>query len=491
MSSAASSAGPANGSSAMGRKSQANGSSSRPGLRPLNGAAKRPRGIRRKTPQPEKVPQPVTMDSIMNYVVNHQISLCSFPLAILLTLHFSSAENSELHQWTKKFYSVSYLNPRTGLYGKGSDDAYLVFFWVVVFTLLRVCLMDYVASPYARFQGMSRKGAVRFAEQAWSFAYYTISFSVGMRLMVGSKYWFNLRQLWTDWPLRELDGSFKWYYLVQFACWVQQIFILHIEARRKDHYQMLAHHIITCALIYCSYVYHMTRVGHVILCLFDVGDILLAGAKMLKYMKYQTICDCAFGLFVLSWLLCRHIFFTYVIMSAQSDSTQEIPFGCFETDLTSYVPYNESSPKMSDMFIRPQQTVCFNRSIQAGFVGLLWALQGLMVMWFYLIIKVVIKVLMGVGAEDNRSDDEAEEEIDEVGIEMEVANGDLKLMAGEAYAEASGSAMGSGARRRREGVNGTPLRDVFIGGTGKNGQSQFSAAQKLAESKIGCGGDDR
>ncbi|KAF3919484.1 hypothetical protein ABW20_dc0100360 [Dactylellina cionopaga] len=475
----------------MGRKSPANGSAStQSSLHPPNGAPRRLRGPRRKTPQPEVVSQPLTLASVTQYILEHQISLSAIPIAILLTLHYSSPLNSELHAWTSKFWTPSYFNPQSGLYNKGKDDFYLLGFWVVVFTLIRACLMDYVAKPFARTQGMSKKGSVRFAEQMWSFVYYTISFSLGMKLMYESKYWFNLHELWTDWPLREVDGTFKWYYLVQGACWVQQIFVLNMEERRKDHWQMFAHHIITCILVYCSYVYHMTRIGHVILCIFDLGDILLPAAKMLKYLKFQTTCDAMFGLFLLSWIVGRHYMFITVTLSVHNDGIPYIPVGCFPGDMNSYIPLDESSPSAWTMFTRPQEMVCLRPGIMIGFVTLLWALQGLTVMWFFLIMRVAIKVITGAGAEDNRSDDEVEDEVEEVGVEIDNVNGDLKLGL-EAYAEASGSAMNgsTAARRRREGANGTPLRDVFS--AGKHGQSQFMAAQKLAESKIGCGGDDR
>ena len=94
--------------------------------------------------------------------------------------------------------------------------------------------------------------------------------------MYNGPYWFDLEQLWTDWPVREIRGLFKWYYLAQIAFWLQQIFVLFIEERRKDHWQMFAHHIITCILLAASYLYHMMRVGHVILCIMDVIDILLS-----------------------------------------------------------------------------------------------------------------------------------------------------------------------------------------------------------------------
>lgn len=72
-----------------------------------------------------------------------------------------------------------------------------------------------------------------------------------------------------------MTGTFKWYYLVQLAFWIQQILVIHIEQRRKDHAQMLTHHIITCVLISITYVYRYTRAANVVLCLMDVVDLLL------------------------------------------------------------------------------------------------------------------------------------------------------------------------------------------------------------------------
>lgn len=68
----------------------------------------------------------------------------------------------------------------------------------------------------------------------------------------------------------------KTYILAQLGFWLQQIFVINIEERRKDHWQMLSHHVITIALIIGSYRYHHNAVGNLILVLFDVGDILLS-----------------------------------------------------------------------------------------------------------------------------------------------------------------------------------------------------------------------
>lgn len=92
--------------------------------------------------------------------------------------------------------------------------------------------------------------------------------------MSKEKYLFNLHELWTDFPVRLLDPTFKWYYLVQWSFWIQQILVIFIEDRRKDHWQMFTHHIITCSLILTSYGYYQQRVGNVILVLMDSVDLV-------------------------------------------------------------------------------------------------------------------------------------------------------------------------------------------------------------------------
>ena len=84
-----------------------------------------------------------------------------------------------------------------------------------------------------------------------------------------------MRELWTNWPNRELDPVMKGYVLAQWAFWLQQIIVINIEERRKDHWQMFSHHIITTALISSCYVYHFTAVGNLILVIMDVVDLFL------------------------------------------------------------------------------------------------------------------------------------------------------------------------------------------------------------------------
>jgi acyl-CoA-dependent ceramide synthase len=72
-----------------------------------------------------------------------------------------------------------------------------------------------------------------------------------------------------------MSGLMKWYLLVELAFLIQSIFIIHVEERRKDHYQMFAHHVITSTLLTSAYIYGFYNVSNVVLCLMDIVDFLL------------------------------------------------------------------------------------------------------------------------------------------------------------------------------------------------------------------------
>jgi len=93
--------------------------------------------------------------------------------------------------------------------------------------------------------------------------------------MYHSEFWLDLHGIWEGWPFREADGLFKWYYLVQWGFWVQQLLVVNIEEKRKDYAQMFTHHIFTTALMCLSYGYFHMRVGIVILTIMDFVDIIL------------------------------------------------------------------------------------------------------------------------------------------------------------------------------------------------------------------------
>ncbi|KAF8609831.1 longevity assurance proteins LAG1/LAC1 [Ceratobasidium sp. AG-I] len=234
---------------------------------------------------------------------------------------------------------------------------------------------------------LHERNVVRFAEQGWSLAYYTVFWALGVSIYINLPCFpLQTQHFWVNYPVRFLPGPIKFYYLCQLSCWVHQLIVLNIEARRKDHVQMLAHHIITIALIVGSYVAHFTRVGIAILVIMDFCDIILPLAKMLLYLQLPSIFpDTAFGVFVVSWLVTRQLAFTRVVWSLIVESPQYI-----ERDF------------------RPMDGRFWSGPTYWGFVIFLVALLVLLWIWFWMICRVVYKVICGKPAEDVRSDDEEE-----------------------------------------------------------------------------------
>lgn len=319
------------------------------------------------------------------YLAQRQLK---FPLRLLATVALAHSLPA-LRPYTSKLLYIQYVTP-DGWATIGKDDAYFVSLWVVILVFTRAALMEYILLPTAQYLGINTKKAkIRFAEQGWMLFYYLTAWVIGMYLLEQSEYSRSIQALWIGWPHYKMHVGLKAYYLVQLACWISQIYVLNVEERRKDHVQMFTHHIVTCFLVTGSYYYYYTRVGHVILILMDVVDAMLSTAKMLKYLGFNQACDVAFGVFLVGWITCRHGLYNYITWSAIAEVGDIIEKKCYYT---------------------PDGGRCFTSTVQFVFVALLVALQIITLIWLYMIMGVVVKILKGGSAEDNRSDDESDDE---------------------------------------------------------------------------------
>lgn len=335
------------------------------------------------------------------------------------------------------------------LYERGMKDALFVGTLVILFTLARAVLMKHILLPLGELAvpqvkkhskssrqsseaqternkalRIREKEVLRFAEQGFSLVYYACSWSLGLYIASYQSYWpLKTVEYWTSYPESSLEPLFKFYYLASCAFYIQQLFVLHVEARRSDHWQMFSHHVITIALISGSYVCSYHRVGNAILCLMDPSDIALNVAKMLKYAGWQTTCDIAFGLFMVSWLVTRHVLYLRVLWSCIYDSVKVISFR----------PASEAGNY-------------FTHTNYVTLIVLLCALQVILLMWFYMICRVAYRVVTKAGAVDSRSDAESSFEDDEVQAieDAHTANGN----GSHPLAQQAASTTSSSARKR-------------------------------------------
>lgn len=322
-----------------------------------------------------------------NKIDKYQIELSLIALISLCLLNRFSI----FQPFTSKFLHLQYKYPDSDRYDIGKDDIYIIITGMFAATFIRAFSMHYILKPLAKHNKIySTKDKQRFMEQGWCIILYSTSFITGSYLYYHSPYFLNFDNFYIGWPHDQMSHLFKLYYVMSIASWAQQIFILNIEAKRKDHIQMFSHHIITVALVVGSYYYYFTRIGNVILVIMDVVDIFLSTAKLLKYCGFQTICDVMFGIFLTSWVILRHGIYNYIFYHAATKARDLMASGrCIEGIY---------------------QKRCFTDKIIDIFLSLLGGLQIITLIWMYFIAKVAIKVITGNGAEDVRSDDEEDDE---------------------------------------------------------------------------------
>lgn len=157
--------------------------------------------------------------------------------------------------------------------------------------------------------------------------------------------------------------------------------IFHQGPKRKDHYQMAAHHVITLILVTYSFAMNFTRVGCMIFLLHDVCDVFLQVAKLFKYSKYESGATVGFIVFLLVWMAARVFYFpVYILNSVVIDTFKFI-----------IIPYD----------VKPDPHFRI-------LTGMLMLLYGLHIIWTYMILKVAYRTVMTKSTDDVREDSDSD-----------------------------------------------------------------------------------
>ncbi|WAQ86958.1 hypothetical protein PtA15_7A687 [Puccinia triticina] len=337
--------------------------------------------------------QLITAISITTVIIALNISLpnLSNPSSQSLSTYQTRLPTIQYRNPIPKFIYLSYLNPVNGLYFKGNDDIYFVSFWALLWLTFRELSIQFIWTPIGTWLGLRKNSSklVRFAEQGWTLIYVSIFWTIGVKILSEYPdpiYTLNIRQYWADHPRDSIPALTKFYYLSQAAFWIQQIITLNLEKPRKDHYQMLTHHLVACFLVCGSYAINFTGTGTAIHTTMDFSDILLCMAKMLNYLGGGWMCDGMFTLFVLSWIVTRHIIFPKIIWSIYAELPLDVEW-----------VWNPATGQFASTWF------------WVGFLALLSFLEVLLLFWLWLILRIMWGVIVGNGAEDERSDiDESE-----------------------------------------------------------------------------------
>uniref|UniRef100_D8PRK1 TLC domain-containing protein n=1 Tax=Schizophyllum commune (strain H4-8 / FGSC 9210) TaxID=578458 RepID=D8PRK1_SCHCM len=282
--------------------------------------------------------------------------------------------------------------PESRYYGTGPLDLCFMITLMAAMAVLRDVFRIYLFEPFAHWklkrdldEKRMKRSVLRFAEQGWSAIYYIWQFAFGLYIHINLPTKFaDLSDLWTEYPHATLAAPVKFFYLMEIACYMHQMLVLNAEARRKDHWQMFTHHVITIFLMLSSYYTNFTRIGCLIMVLMDWCDIWLPLAKMGRYLDIpHQIYDYAFAIFLVSWFITRHVLFLMVMRSTWSID------------------------KIIELKWAPEEGHFLTKNFYWAFNGALAALQVIQCIWFYLVLRIAFRVVFhGETASDDRSDEE-------------------------------------------------------------------------------------
>ncbi|RAH43913.1 TLC domain-containing protein [Aspergillus brunneoviolaceus CBS 621.78] len=317
------------------------------------------------------------------------------PLLILIVLLFLYAINPTESNPLHSAIFLSYPQPPKYpggpiMYGKGPKDIAFVSFYTVVLSFTREFMMQRWIRPFAVYCGIRGKGkTARFMEQVYTAIYFGIFGPFGLYVMYRSDIWyFNTTAMFEGFPHREHEALFKAYYLLEASYWAQQaiVLMLQLEKPRKDFKELVAHHIITLALIGLSYRFHFTYMGIAVYITHDISDFFLATSKTLNYLDHWITAP-YFGMFVGMWIYLRHYLNLKILWAVLTEFRTVGPF---------------------ELNWETQQYKCWIS--QYITFALLASLQAVNLFWLFLILRILKNYLISDIKKDERSDDEDTED---------------------------------------------------------------------------------
>ena len=164
-------------------------------------------------------------------------------------------------------------------------------------------------------------------------------------------------------------------------------------------------------------------------------------AKILKYLGYETACTYAFGLFLAVWFIARHVIYMTLWWSIYQNVPDVMAFGCY-SGTTAEMLTSNGVPDDWGHLLYPFQNIdgpiCMSPRVKWTFLLFLLGIQILSLIWFTMIIRVAVNLLLGGAADDTRSDDEGDE-AEAPEDDGEVGNGATKSSPGSHKSSVSDS----------------------------------------------------
>ncbi|KAL3814228.1 hypothetical protein ACJIZ3_015496 [Penstemon smallii] len=209
-----------------------------------------------------------------------------------------------------------------------------------IFRRLAIWLLSRGTTPL-KLNEATKSKIVKCSESMWKLTYYaTVEYCV-LATTFNDPWFRDIKQYFRGWPNQELKLPLKLIYMCQCGFYIySSAALLTWETRRKDFTVMMSHHIVTVILLAYSYIAGFFRIGAVVLALHDASDVFMEAAKIFKYAENELGASVCFGLFALTWLVLRLIFFPFWVIRSSSYYLMEVLHLSEPYDLGLYYVFN-------------------------------------------------------------------------------------------------------------------------------------------------------
>ena len=277
-------------------------------------------------------------------------------------------------------------------------------------TLVGINVFGHVASAAGQYISNARAGAGipvdcqrplagkvaqrKWKDQSWQLAIHVSMSLWEVRLLAaqGGGWWDDPATCFAPCPatlVAEYEGGgstweLRLFYVVQLALWMWTgVSCKLFEERRKDYMEMMAHHVMTVALVLNSLMNAELPIGLVVLAVHDTSDVFLDLMKMANYLKVEG----RHGFFITEACFVLNTAVTWPYMRLY-----RFPAFVVQSVVFGYHRLCTTNGHAGDPWANPTPDI---PGSWASSAALLTGLFLLHVFWWGLMIRIAVKLVMG------------------------------------------------------------------------------------------------
>lgn len=111
---------------------------------------------------------------------------------------------------------------------------------------------------------------VKFVESGWRFTYFASSFSFGLYVLWDKPWLWDTDFCWKNYPHHGVPRSVWWYYMTTSSYYWSLMGSQFYDVKRKDFWQMFAHHVLTLCLLLLSWACRFHRIVSLTILIHDL-----------------------------------------------------------------------------------------------------------------------------------------------------------------------------------------------------------------------------